>query len=33
MNRLYAEELYQLLGQAMMRLIHRIDKREQGWSR
>ncbi len=33
MNRLYADELYQLLGQAMMRLIHRLDKREQGWSR
>ncbi|HXH86791.1 MAG TPA: proton-conducting transporter membrane subunit [Nitrospira sp.] len=33
MNRLYADELYQLLGQNMMRLIHRIDKREQGWSR
>jgi NADH-quinone oxidoreductase subunit L len=33
MNRLYADELYQLLGQATMRLIHLIDKRDQGWSR
>jgi NADH-quinone oxidoreductase subunit L len=33
MNRLYADELYQLLGQTIMRLIHRFDKREQGWSR
>ncbi len=33
MNRLYADELYQLLGQTMTRLIHRLDKRAQGWSR
>jgi NADH-quinone oxidoreductase subunit L len=33
MNRLYADEIYQLLGQTIMRLIHRFDKREQGWSR
>ncbi len=33
MNRLYADELYQLLEQVVMRLIHRFDKREQGWSR
>ena len=33
MNRLYADELYQLLEQTMMRLIHRFDKRKQGWSR
>ena len=33
MNRLYADELYQLLGQNVMRVIHRLDKRERGWSR
>ncbi|MGQ0695555.1 MAG: NADH-quinone oxidoreductase subunit 5 family protein [Nitrospiraceae bacterium] len=33
MNRLYADELYQLLERTMMGLIHRLDKREQGWSR
>ncbi|MGE5711088.1 MAG: NADH-quinone oxidoreductase subunit L, partial [Nitrospira sp.] len=33
MNRLYADELYQRLGQIMMRLIHRFEKRERGWSR
>jgi NADH-quinone oxidoreductase subunit L len=32
MNRLYADELYELLGQAVMRLVHRFDKREQWWS-
>ena len=32
MNRLYADERYQQLGQAVMRVVHRIDKREQGWS-
>jgi NADH-quinone oxidoreductase subunit L len=32
MNRLYADELYELLGQAVMRVVHRFDKREQGWS-
>ena len=33
MNRLYADELYLLLGQTTMRLIHRFEKRERGWSR
>ena len=33
MNRLYADELYQVLGQTIMRLIHRFDKRARGWSR
>ena len=33
MNRLYADEFYQLLGQTVMRVIHRFDKRERGWSR
>ncbi|MGH7181605.1 MAG: NADH-quinone oxidoreductase subunit 5 family protein [Nitrospiraceae bacterium] len=33
MNRLYADELYQLLELSMMRLIHRLDKWKQGWSR
>jgi NADH-quinone oxidoreductase subunit L len=33
MNRLYADELYQLLGQTMLRLINHLDKRERGWSR
>lgn len=28
MNRLYMDELYQALGRAVMRLVHRIDKRE-----
>jgi NADH-quinone oxidoreductase subunit L len=32
MNRLYADELYELLGQAVMRLVHRFDKREHRWS-
>ncbi len=32
MNRLYADELYELFSQAVMRLVHRFDKREQGWS-
>jgi len=32
MNRLYADELYQLLGDAVMRGVHRFDKRKQGWS-
>ena len=31
MNRLYADEHYQLLGQTILRLVHRFDKREQGW--
>ena len=33
MNRLYADELYQLLEKTVMRVIHRFDKREGGWSR
>ncbi len=33
MNRLHADELYQLLGRAVMRIVHRFDKRERGWSR
>ena len=33
MNRLYVDEVYQLLDQTIMRLIHRFDKRKQGWSR
>ena len=27
MNRLYADECYQALGRAVMRVVHRIDKR------
>ncbi|HEY6923279.1 MAG TPA: proton-conducting transporter membrane subunit [Steroidobacteraceae bacterium] len=33
MNRLYADELYTLTGQTIMRLVHQLDKRERGWSR
>jgi NADH-quinone oxidoreductase subunit L len=33
MNRLYADELYQQLGRTVMRIVHRFDKRERGWSR
>ncbi|MGH7166975.1 MAG: proton-conducting transporter membrane subunit, partial [Nitrospiraceae bacterium] len=33
MNRLYADEVYQLLERTVMRLVHRFDKRKQGWSR
>jgi NADH-quinone oxidoreductase subunit L len=33
MNRLYADEFYQLLGNGIMRLVHQLDKRERGWSR
>ena len=32
-NRLYADELYGRVGQAIMRLVHWIDKQEQGWSK
>ena len=32
MNRLYADECYQALGQAVMRVAHRIDKRVARWS-
>ncbi len=33
MNRLYVDELYQTLGRIVMRVVHRIDKRDAGWSR
>ena len=33
MNRLYADEIYALTGQTVMRLAHQLDKRERGWSR
>jgi NADH-quinone oxidoreductase subunit L len=33
MNRLYADELHQLLGDSLMRWVHQFDKREGGWSR
>ena len=33
MNRLYADELYQHVGRTVLRTLHRIDKRERGWSR
>jgi NADH-quinone oxidoreductase subunit L len=33
MNRLYADEMYQLLGNGIMRLVHQLDKLERGWSR
>jgi NADH-quinone oxidoreductase subunit L len=32
MNRLYADECYHALGQAVMRVAHRIDKRVARWS-
>jgi NADH-quinone oxidoreductase subunit L len=32
MNRLYVEQAYQRVGQLMLRLLHRFDKRAQGWS-
>jgi NADH-quinone oxidoreductase subunit L len=32
MNRLYTDECYQALGQAIMRVAHRIDKRVARWS-
>ena len=32
MNRLYVDELYQALGRVVMRVVHRIDKRDAGWS-
>ena len=32
MHRLYADEAYQKLGQSVMRVVHRVDKRAQGWS-
>ncbi|CUS36336.1 NADH-quinone oxidoreductase subunit 5 family protein [Candidatus Nitrospira nitrificans] len=33
LNRMYADELYQLLGSTTTQLVHRIDKLERGWSR
>ncbi len=33
LNRLYADELYQLIGSTTAQLVHRIDKLERGWSR
>ena len=32
MHRLYADEVYRKLGQSVMRFVHRVDKRAQGWS-
>lgn len=32
MNRLYVDELYQMLGRVVMRIVHRIDRRDVGWS-
>ncbi|MBX3330691.1 MAG: NADH-quinone oxidoreductase subunit L [Nitrospira sp.] len=33
LNRIYADELYQLIGSMTAHLVHRIDKLERGWSR
>jgi NADH-quinone oxidoreductase subunit L len=33
LNRMYADEFYQLIGLMTAQLIHRIDKLERGWSR
>ncbi|MDC8449687.1 MAG: NADH-quinone oxidoreductase subunit L [Nitrospira sp.] len=33
LNRIYADELYQLMGSMTAQLVHRIDKLERGWSR
>jgi NADH-quinone oxidoreductase subunit L len=33
LNRIYADELYQLIGSMSAQLIHRIDKLDRGWSR
>ncbi|HEU4686669.1 MAG TPA: proton-conducting transporter membrane subunit [Nitrospira sp.] len=32
MNRLYADEAHALAGQAIMRMVHQLDKRDRGWS-
>ncbi len=32
MNRLYADELYRLIGSGIMRVVQQLDKRERGWS-
>ena len=31
-NRLYTDEIYDLLGKSLMRVLHRFDKSAQGWS-
>ena len=33
LNRIYADELYQLIGSMTTQLVHRIDQMERGWSR
>ena len=33
MNLLYADECYQALGRVVMRVVHRFDKRDTGWSK
>ena len=33
LNRLYADEMYDLLGNGIRRLVHQLDKLERGWSR
>ncbi len=33
LNRIYADELYQLIGSMTAQLVHRINKLERGWSR
>jgi NADH-quinone oxidoreductase subunit L len=33
LNRIYADELYQLIGSMAAQLVHRLDKLERGWSR
>jgi len=33
LNRIYADELYKLIGSMTTQLIHRIDKLDRGWSR
>jgi NADH-quinone oxidoreductase subunit L len=33
LNRIYADELYQLISSMTAQLVHRIDKLERGWSR
>ena len=32
MNRLYMDELYQALGRSVMRIVHRVDKRDARWT-
>ena len=33
LNRMYADELYQLIGSRTTQLVHRVDKLDRGWSR